>query len=135
SPYEEADVKLVELAYDSIGFTGINSSKGGWTSFSFAPYTISFTQSYWLARIYGGKSGGERIKNLMVAIDEFITLLNDQTLLEYHKNVLKRKAKVESLRKIEDKAYVDSQYNALLEIRKKYVNFTKGYPVVYAAKI
>ena len=77
-PYDVDDFVKVEKYYDEIGFRGF--SNRGWANFSFVHTngTIhrntlpSFTSNYWTARNYSANTMGEAIRNLIIAIDDYI---------------------------------------------------------------
>lgn len=93
-PYYAEDFVKVEQIYDDIGFTGF--SNRGWTSFPFVQrngeitrnLNPSFTSNYWTARNYSANSVGEAIRNLVIAIDDYILLSTNREKQEYFKNKL-----------------------------------------------
>jgi len=112
-PYNIDDIEFVCKAYEDLHYTEsesysvIRTYTLGFENLHVGKKSASFSQNYWTARNYAIKPGGETIKNLILAIDDFLNL---------HKNLKISKE--------------------LCNIREKYIKDTKNhYPVVYCVKV
>jgi len=167
-PYSMEDIDTVNRAYKRLKWSGISGS--GYPTIStftigqnksrkeFKP--ISFACRYEYARNYATNPGGETIKNLIIAIEEFEQFKDNENLRNKNITDLQKKLRspptLEMLRKTqpgaakeqaikEEKAIkraiencqnqklLKNMWNELSKIREKYIQvFEQHKPVVYA---
>ncbi|MEO9293972.1 MAG: hypothetical protein ABI347_00015 [Nitrososphaera sp.] len=125
SPYDRQDIGVINSAFDSIGYTGKRGR--GWQNLSFPTGTISFTQLYEKARSFATNKGGEAIKNMMFAIEDFVEFVDNPNVRIQYREKLQNKLNLEFLEKSGDESFLRSEKEKLLKIKEKLEPYTKGY--------
>lgn len=158
-PYRMSDVSRLCEIFDSLYFYGSlghyyiptlqKFSLGDRSKYAVLK-PISFSGSYWLARNYADTRGGETINAIIGAADDFETLLlNPDSLKEHQEHLAKRLSSlkelpghpqtstlVESIKNLENGAYLEKCLEEIASIRKYYLESTnEDYPVVYAVRL
>ncbi len=95
--YDIGDIKFLCDIYDSIlyanspAYVVLRSFTLGVNNYHLDKKLPSFTQDYWIARNYAYNPGGETLRSLITAIDDYVTLINDNDSLKVHKEKLQYK--------------------------------------------
>lgn len=108
--YDMNDAKKVCDIFDSIGYynssdyVDLRSFTLGVGNHHYRNKCPSFSQDYWIARDYANNPGGETLKALLIAIDDFLKFCKDNLLKDDHIEKLKRKIQVANENLIKSKS-------------------------------
>jgi hypothetical protein len=159
-PYDMNDILRLCKSYEAIKFYGIGGGGYGVLSaFTAGAYEstgreympVSFAYSYWCARRFARNPGGETVFHIVKAGSQLEDLITDADKLSEHRKYLtdrlehpalapgaysERDAWLIALEKLSDRAFLFSELEQALGIRKKYLDMVVGtFPVVYAVKL
>lgn len=155
-PYSIQDIQIICNIYESLAFFGTSGKgypvlkactlgNGAYTQHKSA----SFSESYWRARVYAARPGGETLDNIIFALKDLELLLRNTEQLKVHKRTLqsqfdqrKRLSNHEvleyqsAIQKMGAGDYVSKCLQQATALKHKYLDtLNRHQPVVYCVRI
>lgn len=123
--YDMLDIKFVREKFDSLcyensqGYVALRSWTLGDQNENIKRKRPSFASNYWTARNYARNNGGETLRFLFIAFNDFNNFINEKELVDNHWKKIKSE-----LEKVND---IELKYNQNLQINSKRNENFEGY--------